>query len=495
MATFDTVIHNPTGTAQISDEDTITVTATGFLLSGGANKAGLVLTALNVVLDVDGVIAGYGTTTRGAYTLEGSSILSVTVGASGSITGGFSAIWAEGSLDSLTNEGLISASGASATVVSFGNRDTNVLNRGLISSAAHNAIAWTGSGRHEVLNAGTITTNGDPTLFGAIVSLDPDAVESISNGGGIVGNVNLGGGDDFVFNLGFIVGDITMGNGADTVDNIDGLITGLVDLGDGTDTYTGSNRPGETVDNVHGGAGNDTINGFAGDDLLDGGGDDDVIDGGTGNDSMTGGLGNDTFSVDSLLDFINETAGQGTSDTVRATVSYVLGAASHIEFLETTNAAGTAAIKLTGNDIAQTITGNAGANTLSGLGGADVLFGLKGNDRLTGGLGNDAFVFNTKASATTNRDTITDFSSSASGNNDVIRLENAIFTKLVGTGTLSSAQFFAGTAAHDANDRIIYNKATGALIYDSNGSASGGAVQFATLSNKPTVTASDFCII
>ena len=44
-------------------------------------------------------------------------------------------------------------------------------------------------------------------------------------------------------------------------------------------------------------------------------------------------------------------------------------------------------------------------------------------------------------------------------------------------------------------DHIIYNKATGALIYDANGSAAGGAVQFATLINKPALQANDFVVI
>ena len=73
-----------------------------------------------------------------------------------------------------------------------------------------------------------------------------------------------------------------------------------------------------------------------------------------------------------------------------------------------------------------------------------------------------------------NRDVVTDFTNVA-GNNDTFRLENAVITKL-GAGGLRSTAFFRGAAAHDANDRIVYNQATGALIYDANGNAAGGAI-------------------
>ena len=64
---------------------------------------------------------------------------------------------------------------------------------------------------------------------------------------------------------------------------------------------------------------------------------------------------------------------------------------------------------------------------------------------------------------------------------DTIQLENLIFKALgTTTGTLSANKFFKGAAAHDADDRIIYNSATGALIYDANGNVAGGVVQFAT---------------
>ena len=74
---------------------------------------------------------------------------------------------------------------------------------------------------------------------------------------------------------------------------------------------------------------------------------------------------------------------------------------------------------------ANILLGEGGDDVLSGGGGTDRLLGSYGNDTLTGGLDNDVFVFNTPLNATTNRDTITDFSAPQ----DTIQLENAFFTR------------------------------------------------------------------
>jgi Ca2+-binding RTX toxin-like protein len=112
------------------------------------------------------------------------------------------------------------------------------------------------------------------------------------------------------------------------------------------------------------------ITGNAGDNRLDGAG---------GEDTLTGLGGNDTFIVDDADDAVVE-ALNGGIDEVRASVSYVLGAGVHVEVMSTTNAAGFAAIWLTGNEFDQQITGNAGNNRLDGKGGVDTLTGLGGND-------------------------------------------------------------------------------------------------------------------
>ena len=141
-----------------------------------------------------------------------------------------------------------------------------------------------------------------------------------------------------------------------------------------------------------------------------------------------------------------------------------------------------------GNDI---INGGAGNDTLQGGTGTDTLKGGAGNDMLTGGTDADTFVFDTALNALTNVDDITDFEVGI----DQIVLENSIFTKLAAIGTLSADFFHVGAGAADLNDFIIYDDATGALYYDSNGSASGQQVQFAHLDPGLTLTHTDFFVV
>jgi Ca2+-binding RTX toxin-like protein len=194
---------------------------------------------------------------------------------------------------------------------------------------------------------------------------------------------------------------------------------------------------------------------------------------------MIGYGGNDTYYVDNAGDKVVERSVPG-NDKVFASVSYALSAGSSIGLLATTNPSGTTAINLTGNEIGrQTIQGNAGANVINGGGGADIL---------TGNGGNDTFVFNT-ALGVRNIDKVTDFNKSQ----DKIHLDDAIFAGLK-LGGLSSSAFFAGKAAHDNSDHIIYNSSTGALSFDSDGIGGAAQTQFATLSPGLSLTAASFFV-
>ncbi|MEN9757844.1 MAG: hypothetical protein RL755_2031, partial [Pseudomonadota bacterium] len=104
----------------------------------------------------------------------------------------------------------------------------------------------------------------------------------------------------------------------------------------------------------------------------------------------------------------------------------------------------------------------------------------------------DKFVFNTALSSS-NIDTITDFAHGA----DKIQLARSIMTNVGVVGVLKSADFKLSTATLDASDRIIYNKTTGELSYDSDGNGLIAAIKIAIIgaSSHPTLSNTDFTIV
>ena len=203
------------------------------------------------------------------------------------------------------------------------------------------------------------------------------------------------------------------------------------------------------------------------------------LNGGGGADRMIGGAGNDTYYVDNAFDRLVENEGEGI-DTVYASVSFSL-AYQHLDNLVLTGGAG---INGHGNSLDNMITGNDAGNELHGISGHDVLgggggddkiHGDLGNDSLTGGDGADGFYFDTALNAETNVDTIEDFSAI----NDAIFLDRTIFNAIASDGTLDPSAFRAGTSAQDADDRIVYDSATGRIWYDSDGSGGAAAILFA----------------
>ncbi|WP_457093835.1 polysaccharide lyase family 7 protein [Microvirga sp. P5_D2] len=143
----------------------------------------------------------------------------------------------------------------------------------------------------------------------------------------------------------------------------------------------------------------------------------------------------------------------------------------------------------TGTSSSNTLLGSAENDLIDGRGGDDRLYGKGGSDVLIGGTGRDNFYFDTNP-GTTNKDVIVDFNI----NDDTIRLENAIFTKLASTGSLSSSWFRPGTKALDSNDYIIYDNATGVLLYDSDGTGTRTAIQIALIENKANLSRYDFTV-
>lgn len=158
-----------------------------------------------------------------------------------------------------------------------------------------------------------------------------------------------------------------------------------------------------------------------------------------------------------------------------------------------------------GDDI---VFGDAGKDKLFGLNGDDDLYGGKGRDSLNGGAGSDYlsggldidtlvggsgrdyFVFDATASVY-NVDTISDFKPA----DDTIMFDNQIFKKVGPNGWLSGAAFRQGKAAADSSDRIIYNKTTGALLYDPDGTGAASAVKVAQLKAGLSITKADFYVL
>jgi Ca2+-binding RTX toxin-like protein len=196
---------------------------------------------------------------------------------------------------------------------------------------------------------------------------------------------------------------------------------------------------------------------------------------------MLGGTGNDTYMVENAGDVVFEKANQGI-DTVSSRLTAALPA--NVENLILT---GTAAVNGAGNALNNVITGNNAANQLNGGGGNDTLDGGRGANRLTGGTGNDLFKFTTSG----HTDTITDYNVA----NDTIQLDNAVFAALGPVGVLPAAQFRVGVKALDANDHVIYNSTTSALLYDADGNGAAAAQQIATLSAGLAMTSADVVVI
>lgn len=227
----------------------------------------------------------------------------------------------------------------------------------------------------------------------------------------------------------------------------------------------------------------------------------------TGANKLRGLGGNDSYIV-GAGDIVDESvAGSSGIDTVLSTELFNLSDTAKVKgSVENITLIGSAGgLNATGNSLANVIIGSSTANLLEGLDGNDklngglgndFLKGGKGNDTLTGGGGLDTFFFDTALNAAGNVDTITDFSRA----DDTIRLSKAVFSAFaaLANGTPLDATTFSANSSGTAigtKGQIVYNTATGDLIYDSNGSASGGATLFAKLTTKPALAFDDFVII
>ena len=161
-------------------------------------------------------------------------------------------------------------------------------------------------------------------------------------------------------------------------------------------------------------------------------------------------------------------------------MSHQLVANAEIELLETATQSDTAAINLIGSDTANTIRGNDGAN---------IIDGKLGNDVLTGFGGADGFQFTTALGAS-NIDTIIGFA--VGQRQDPARKRRVHGPRTGGPACHRVRRRQSGPGRHRPHH---LQQPTGQLYFDADGNGSGAAMQFATLSGAPALTASDFTVI
>jgi Ca2+-binding RTX toxin-like protein len=196
------------------------------------------------------------------------------------------------------------------------------------------------------------------------------------------------------------------------------------------------------------------VNGTPYNDTLDGGAGHDQLIGNAGADHLVGGVGTDWLKGG---DGYDELSGGAGTDGLRGDA---------------------------GND---RLAGGAGSDDMQGGGGDDILDGGGGRDRLIGGSGRDVFAFNALGEA--NFDAIADFSVP----DDVFRLDSSVFVGLV-VGPMNIGDFALGRHAGEFST-VLYDPATGDLLFDADAAGAGAAVRFATVTQDMALTAADFIVV
>ncbi len=261
-------------------------------------------------------------------------------------------------------------------------------------------------------------------------------------------------------------------------------------------------------------AGNEQLDALAGADRLSGLGGNDTLLGGDGNDTLEGGAGADVLNGGNNTDLASYFSSTATVTANLGNAALNAGDALGDTYISIENVEGsnTANSFLTGDSLANTLTSFAGADSLDGAGGNDTIsagngddsiWGGIGTDSLTGGAGLDKFYFGSSAALTSaigtqlGIDTVTDF---------VVGTDKLYFSSTTfgaTAGAVAANQF--ASVAQDSNVnaaattgvKFIYSRGSGRLYLDNNGVTSGFGTnggQFALLSSKPTLVASDLFV-
>lgn len=124
------------------------------------------------------------------------------------------------------------------------------------------------------------------------------------------------------------------------------------------------------------------------------------------------------------------------------------------------------------------LSGNDKITASSSPGKSSILNGFLGNDLLIGGPGDDFFEFSTLPHNLSNIDTIRNFTAGS----DKIQLDSSVFTALA-------------QKDQPLTDFIKYQKSTGKLFYDEDGTGSALPKQFALVLGSPDINGWDYSVV
>src|SRR6185295_9833094 len=272
-----------------------------------------------------------------------------------------------------------------------------------------------------------------------------------------------------------------------------------------------SMRGGEGADSMNGGDGNDTLDGY----------NHRTFDIDTDAETLVGGLGNDVFMVDNASDVVSDTGGIDTvfagniswtlatgfenlvMDNDESTLTgrgneldNVIGQLDHGWHMQLEGMAGNDTLlggfqndTLLGGDGDDFLNGGQDVDTLDGGAGNDTLeYSSFGDDDMWGGTGADVFAVSTPFDFA-NR--VRDFESGV----DKLQIDGDRMASVGADGNFvaNDARFFAGAAAHDADDRVIWDGSS--LWYDADGTGSIEQQRVADLQTGATVVATDIFVV
>lgn len=403
-------------------------------------------------------------------------------------------------LQAAAGPGPLNLTGNEYAQTLIGNAGINTLDG---KGGADTLIGGLGNDTYVVDNAGDVITENADEGFDTVKTTGPlyvmganlevltfTGVGGFKGTGNDLANVITGGAGIDLLDGGLGADRLVGGLGNDTyvVDNLADVVVENANEGfDLVKTAIGAFALSANVENLtYTGGGNfqGFGNGLA--NVITGGVGNDSLDGKGGADRLIGGLGDDVYFTDNLGDAVVESAGEGV-DRVLTTLNSAVTAANveSLIFIGAGNFQGFA------NAAGSAVLGGAGNDTLFGAAGDDVLSGRGGNDLLVGNGGVDLFYFDGLGQGV---DRIGDFQVGV----DHIGLRGAAF----GVATVADLGFasfngFGWVIPWPPTDKpsLIYDSVSGALLFDADGNGTGSAVELATLTGRPALTAADFLVL